>query len=578
MNKRHLFLAALATTVTIVGCGSGSTSSFGNFFGAGTGGNNPPNTPGQVTLRFDSKPPGVDSIQAVFLDAGAAPIGEPFEVPVTGTDFVIENPPANFQSLEIDYLRNGGYALFESFHQRGTKTTLGRMAVSPTSAPQLQAAPPQRSKWAASVGPAAFHLEASGNPGADRPAEEVNFKVRGVGYSPAPIGFSNQDGPGLGDLFWDGGQVIPGAGTLLDWEKVWRRDLESIRPRFNAVRLYSMIAEHLDGGGQFANPPVERTHQKFLDACWNNGNKPIYVLVGVPMPSDCFLQSGNPARRADFERVLTSTLAETGDHPAVMGYTFFNEIGGSAEWGGSPGPATFYWTQVQKYSQQIKTSAPDKLCGFAYFDAPGNASTANAGGYLAQYGGSLDFWGVNAFQGTTTVNTLAPYKALTAAKKPVLFTEFGVPATGHSNTAISVSPFPTQAGVNSIFADSNTIHLAAEAMRNVLPGTLSDDIVGGMFYFEWCDEYWKQPSEVPHYTTTKDGQEGGTVAATSQMPNGFNDEEGFGLNSISLNGRPIGALFDPFNRNAATANNRPDTLTPRSELLEAVSNAYKPIR
>lgn len=566
----------LASVMAIVGCGSGSSSSSGGFFSNNN--NVVPGTQGRVVLNFDNPPPGVDSIQAVFLDVNGQRLGEPIKVPITGADFFIDDVPAQAVGLEVDYLRNGGFALFESFHLRGTKTTIGRVEASSTDAPQLRAAPPQRTKWTSTVGPAAFHVEASVNPGADQAAQKVVFKVRGVGYSPAPIGFSNKDGPGFGDLFWDGGQNIPNAGILLDWSRIWKRDLENIRPRFNAVRCYSLIAEHLNDNGQFANPPVVRTHQKFLDACWNNGDKPVYVLVGIPLPADCFFAVHDPALRANFERVLASTLAQTKDHPAVMGYTFFNEQGGANAWGGDPSVSDYYWTQIQKYSQQIKAGAPDKLCGFAYFDAPSNVSTANASGYLAQYGGSIDYWGVNAFQGTTTVGTLAPYKTLTTAKKPVLFTEFAVPATGHRDKSVSSGSSPTQAGVDSIYADSTTIGLAAQAMTNVLPGTLSDEIVAGMLYFEWCDEYWKQDPNLPHYNTTKAGHEGGEAAALSQMPNGFNDEEGFGLHAISLNGRAISALFSPFDTNAATANNRPDNLTPRTELLEAVTNAFKPIR
>ena len=577
MKKRHLLVGAVLAVLAVVGCGSGGSTNTGSFAGGTSGSNNAQGARPRVVLNFDSLPPGVDSVEAVFLDENGRPLGEPIKVPANGQDFFIDNFPANFASVEIDYLRNNGYALFESFHQRGTKTYISRVEASDTNAPQLHAAPPQRTKWSTSLGPAAFHVEASGNPGSDRPAQNEVFKVRGVGYSPAPIGTSNKDGPGFGDYFWDG-YYIQGAGDLLDYSKVWKRDLENIRPRFNAVRCYSMIAEHVNSNGQWENPPIVRNHKKFLDACWNNGNKPVYVLVGIPLPSDCFFAAHDPAVRANFERVLASTLAQTKDHPAVMGYTFFNEQGGVDEWGGNTASSDYYWTQVQKYSQQIKAGAPDKLCGFAYFDAPSNVSTANAAGYLKQYGGSLDYWGVNSFQGTTTVGALASYKALTDAKKPVLFTEFSVPATGHRDKTIASGASPTQASVNSIYADSQTIHLAAQAMTNVLPGTLTDDVVAGMLYFEWCDEWWKQDSKEPFYTTTKEAQQGGQAADLSQMPNGFNDEEGFGLHSIELGNRPVGAIYHPFDTGAATSNNRPDVLTPRTELLEAVTNAFKPIR
>lgn len=584
-SKGRLLTAISLAAMLACGCGSGSST---GFFGGGTnlnpgaGGNG---GGGPLTLRFDNTalPAGIDSAHAVFRDINGQQIGEPVEVELTGNTFVFPTVPLNAVTVEVDYQQNGGFALFESAHRIGGTGIAARADFSSTSNPQLSPAQAARTQWSTSLGPAQFHVLATGNPGADQTPQDKVFKVKGVGYSPAPIGFSNQDGPGFGDLFWDGGEFISGNGNLLDWSRIWKRDLENIRNRFNAVRCYSLVAEHLNPAGQFQpNNPVVRTHTKFLDACWNDGNKPVYVLVGIPLPSDCFLTTGDVANRTNFERVLASTIAQTKNHPAVMGYTFFNEIGGAPEWGVNQASSDFYWGQIKKYSQQIKTGAPDKLCGFAYFDAPGNVDAANAAGYLTQYGGSIDFWGVNAFQATTLDGTLRPYRTLTTAKKPVLFTEFGVPATSHRDKSIASGAFPTQASVNSIYADDTTIGLAAGAMGRMLPVLLSDEIAAGLMYFEWNDEFWKQPNGVEgnttHYTTTKGAQEGGQVADTSQMPNGFNDEEGFGLNAPSLNGRAVNDLFDPFNPNAATANNRPDNLAPRTALLNAVTNALAPLR
>lgn len=55
--------------------------------------------------------------------------------------------------------------------------------------------------------------------------------LRGVAYSPAPIGTSNKDGPGFGDL-----SGTRRAGSAIG-KKVWERDLENIRSRgFNCLR------------------------------------------------------------------------------------------------------------------------------------------------------------------------------------------------------------------------------------------------------------------------------------------------------------------------------------------------------
>lgn len=572
-----LICFTLAVGLLVAACGSSNRDNFSQISGQQGGGA----ASGQIVLKFDesSLPQGVDSIQAVFLDATGGRLGDVVEVPLTGTNFVLPGTPPDAATLEIDYLRNGGFALYESFHAVSPTSVMGqRDRLSSYSSPVLYEAAAGESVWSTSLNPAAIKLETSGNPGKDSPrAEAKPFPVRGVGYSPAPIGTSNKNGPNFGDLFWDGFYIEGERRNLLDWEKVWKRDIDNIRARFNAIRVYSLIAEHVNDAGQFTNPPTTRTHQKFLDACWNNGHNPVYVMVGVPLPSDCFLSNGNASNRANWERVYASTLEQTKNHPAVMGYTFFNEIGGSAEWGGDTASSNFYWGQVKKYADQGKAAAPNKLVGFSYFDAPNNVNSARS--YMNEYGSSIDFWGVNSFQATVIAPTLAPYKALGEATKPVLFTEFGVPATSHRVDDTCEGGKPSQDGVNSIYADADTIQKAADAMSRMLPMVLSDNIVGGMFYFEWNDEYWKQDPNLPCYNTSEIVQEGGVKADRSQMPNGFNDEEGFGLHAIATQpGRDPRSVFAPFDSNARTANNFPDVLTPRQALLEAVTSAFAPIR
>lgn len=68
-------------------------------------------------------------------------------------------------------------------------------------------------------------------------------------------------------------------------------------------------------------------HKKFLDACWNNGDRPIYVLVGVPTSDEvwyqhvCDLKSTDPniAKIVKFwEAAFPEMVKQTGDHPAVL--------------------------------------------------------------------------------------------------------------------------------------------------------------------------------------------------------------------------------------------------------------------
>ena len=67
-------------------------------------------------------------------------------------------------------------------------------------------------------------------------------------------------------------------------------------------------------------------------------------------------------------------------------------------------------------------------------------------------------------------------------------------------------------------------------------------------------------------------QEGG--AFVGYFPNRFYDEEGFGLNSIALDGREAGQVYTD-KLGGKGANVQVDKLTPKTALMDAVTNAYR---
>lgn len=578
--RTTLISALTATGLCFSGCGNSSQQYV--YTGPQTPGN-----PGVFHLIFQNEPSpaGVDSVQLVFKDANGQPLGQVQELPFSKD--VSTALPAGATSVEVDYLRNGGYALFESSHPliNPGVNTQALAAQTTITDPQLAAAAKGRSIWTTQVNPANFKLSANGNPGQDTGlSPATNFKVKGVAYSPTSIGVNVALTPHLGDYFWDGGQNIQGAGILKDWELVWKRDIENIRNHFNAIRVYTMLAVHLNDNGSFPNfsTPNVRTHLKFLDALWNNNDRPIYCMVGIPVNPGVYLGTASPAEVQFWNENITRIVAQLKDHPAVMGFTIFNEAGGGNQWGGSTPDSQTYWTKVQAYAQQIKAAAPDKLVGFAYFDAPGDVTQANQAGLLETYGSDLDFWGINAAQAQTLSGTLAPYHALTTAAKPVLFTELGNPASTHTNTDVCSGDSPTQAGVNSITVNDQSIVKAAQALANVLPLAMTDDVVAGAMVFEWSDEYWKQSGSPGCFEPRgPEVQDGGKIADLGAKANGFDDEEAYGLHGISLSkGRAASDVFSPFGTvgQSQASNLNPDTLTLRKPMMDAVDAAFAPLR
>lgn len=571
---RRLAMASLtaALSLGLAGCGGNSneTSALGESL--------PDPVSRRIILVDDGQPTTstgdvADTVEVEIFGPGGQLEYGPVRVPLA-REMVFEGVPplAENSTVEIDYLRNGGFLLLRALVNASTNQV---SFVNPNE----QEVTLNTSSWQFTDVNGSFHLvndidgatvEANRNE-VQALQSKVPFKIKGVCYSPAVIGTSNKFGS-LGDYFWEGFDV-GGGQYLLDWEKVWRRDLEDIRPHFNAIRLYSMLAIQQNADGSLPSPNGYRsfTHKRFLDACWNNGKDPIYVLVGIPMSSLCYVPGTAPNAKAEqdwWEANLKATVDEVATHPAVIGFTIFNELGGADAWGGDPTVSTFYWQQIQKYSSLVKQHAPNKLCGFAYFDAPGNVELAKQGMYIQTYGNNLDFFGVNAFQSQVIDPSLKPYLSL---QKPVIFTEFGLPGTTHADPSTASGTEPTEAGSLSITETPASLQKTATALSFILPKVLTHPQVAGTFYFEWSDEWWKQESSVFQTSITR--WEGGNKTG-APFPNLFNDEEGYGLHSIALNNRPAEAAFSPFNSTAAAGNTQPDILSRRQALWNAVTGAF----
>lgn len=400
--------------------------------------------------------------------------------------------------------------------------------------------------------------------------------LTGVAYSPCPLNGSNGAAPALGDWFWDS---FSGTGfSITGWSALWARDLPSIRASSaggtigaNAVRVYSMMSRQLNADGTFPDPwngGQLFTHTAFLDACWNGGVDPVHVLVGVPLPSAMFWQSEYQQTPQDqiafWTNMLQETAEQVGNHPAVAGFVIQNEQDSNVvTYGPNTSAVEFWWSQVEAMARIVKTAAPTKLVGMAVHDDPN--IPGQAASYMASVP-SMDFWGVNTYQTQTfdpvfgTVPNVGPgYAGLTgSALKPVILTEWGMPATGHRSAG----------DPSTIYADSTTIANAAAVVENMVPQAFAQGLLIGIYYFEYCDEWWNQGGSPNIYTWW-----GGSQA--TGFPNGFWDQEGFGLHSIQRgaglsNSSPIWVQ----NGGNGGPNTPIDVHTPRQALISALASAY----
>jgi hypothetical protein len=414
------------------------------------------------------------------------------------------------------------------------------------------------------------------------------FVIRGMCYSPAPMNASNKFGPALGDWYWDSlvNPDNPNDVWAYAWESAWARDLDHLRALgINCIRVYSMLYKQIGINGEVPTAATYPTlptflHRRFLDLCWNNGKNPIYVLVGIPMPFEMYkLNYPNRSKiQYYWEHVLEDTAKDLEKHPAVLGFTVGNEID-LADYVADPvnphsPQVQYWWEQLRKFSQKVKTVAPNKLVGIGFFDNPNIVKFSES--YMNQCT-SIDFWGVNTYQ-TTNFNPVfgnnvnRGYNHLTGvALKPVILTEWGIPATGHHD--------PNDP--SSIYSDTATQTETARVIKAVLPKAYVEPLCLGVTYFEFCDEWWKQPGTPIYEWNGGDPNPG--------FPNGYTDEEGFGVYSIERAGyngnNPRVRQLPPYFQWPTPPKNpsyngpyQPDVLTERTPVFNAVKKVFSDVK
>jgi len=137
---------------------------------------------------------------------------------------------------------------------------------------------------------------------------------------------SNKFGPALGDWYWNSlvNPNNPDDVWAYAWESVWARDLDNLRALgINCIRVYSMLYKQIGINGEVPTAATYPTlptflHRKFLDLCWNNGNNPIYVLVGIPMPFEMYkLKEKQPRVKPWVESLYRSEPEGDSIYPAT---------------------------------------------------------------------------------------------------------------------------------------------------------------------------------------------------------------------------------------------------------------------
>lgn len=270
------------------------------------------------------------------------------------------------------------------------------------------------------------------------------FSAKGVCYQPTPIGQDPSAAPPFGDYYTSG------------YADLWARDFVNIRKMgANLIRLYSWT------------PGPD--HSAFLEAAWNNGEEPLYVLINryINPATDWTDPAAVDAIAADWIAIAN----EVKDHPAVMGFLVGNEVNAKNGNGYNPD----FWAAMNNITTAVKLTAPDKLVSVAITEALDQVSTHDA------FMTFLDFWALQVYRGDSFGSFFDEYAAVST--KPLIVTEFGYDAWN--------------ANAGAEFSDN--ARLPADAMETLLNELKANAaIASGGCVFEYADEWWKSGSPFTH--------------------------------------------------------------------------------
>jgi hypothetical protein len=374
--------------------------------------------------------------------------------------------------------------------------------------------------------------------------------LRGLNYSPQPNGVD------ISTAF--------SSNVLGDKNRAtWSRDLEIIRAAgVNAIKVYNVPPPAFDGGDKI---------NSFLDAAWNGGTNPIFVVITINIAARgaALLDSGAVSSLVGQYHDLASEYAKK---PAILGMAIGNELA-VPEFTSQPA----WWTAYNQIASAARKGFGDggdasKLIMSAEID---DISTVVAG---EQNNVAIDVWGINSYRGRTFTNFTTAYGA--ATKKPILITEYGATAAYHpsiptkyvyptdGNKTLTAACTPNFIPGQNFPATSPTdiAELPATGDRSMAglvdyvtnsttlihDSFMSDQVLSGGFYFEWSDEWYKVGTVTGVVTGTQ--HLGSVPGWNGAFPGCSNDESWYGLNS--------------------TVPGSPDVLTPRPSLT-AISQVWK---
>ena len=352
--------------------------------------------------------------------------------------------------------------------------------------------------------------------------------IKGMNYSPVPIG-AVPGNPPYGDYF------VP------EYSNVWTPDIQSMRAAgVNAIKLYA--GNPALNAGQ---PGSAGNWKAFLDACYNDGTSPIYVVMFSYVQGDVIASGGAAYQQyiTDYQNLVGSTVT----HPAILGYCVGNEI-----FGGVTSNAQFWANfgallNAAKAAGQQQGVTPFLMTATNDDYTPAQTWPAIQLGENSNQLANLDAWGINVYRGPVFGgagnSVFLQYQALMASlnkTKPLILGEWGTPHStrqapgvygndGSGGPPINLDDVPqNQMGPGQpYFAATTTSQFLTTQWQTIRAnvGAGTNQVCVGGFIFDWTDEYWKAGDASNHLGGPDQSFKGGAFAG------GYADEAWYGITS-----------------------------------------------
>ena len=352
--------------------------------------------------------------------------------------------------------------------------------------------------------------------------------IKGMNYSPVPIGVQPGDPP-YGDYF------------VSEYQNVWMPDIQNMRAAgVNAIKLYAGNPA-LNAGA----PGSAGNWKQFLDACYNGGSNPIYVVMFSYVQGDVIAagEAGYQQYITDYQNLVRSTVT----HPAILGYCVGNEIFGGVT------SNTQFWANFGALLNAAKAAGQEQGVTPFLMTATNDDYTPAQTWPAIQLGEnsnqltSLDAWGINVYRGPlfggAGNSVFLQYQALMASlnkTKPLILGEWGTPHStrqapgvygndGSGGPPINLDDVPqNQMGQGQpYFAATTTSQFLTTQWQTIRAnvGAGTNQVCVGGFIFDWSDEYWKANDPNNHLGGPDQSFKGGAFAG------GYADEAWYGITS-----------------------------------------------